>query len=136
MIYSILNSSKSANKTRRYDNQKLDKDDFVRVKLSNFQSGVRSLMKSGETKKIFVRFSPEVYIIEKVIEVKQSNFGFPLYILKDSQNRIILNASGKKRIFQGSDLLKVPSMTRSHLNLKKVNALNFNSPLSPCIEVT
>ena len=93
---------KSANKTRRYDNQKLDKDDFVRVKLSNFQSGIRSLMKSGETKKIFVRFSPEVYIIEKVIEVKQSNFGFPLYILKDSQNRIILNASGKKRIFQGS----------------------------------
>ena len=51
---------KSANKTR-YDNQKLDKDDFVRVKLSNFQSGIRSLMKSGETKKIFVRFSPEVY---------------------------------------------------------------------------
>ena len=136
MIYSILNSSKSANKTRRYDNQKLDKDDFVRVKLSNFQSGIRSLMKSGETKKIFVRFSPEVYIIEKVIEVKQSNFGFPLYILKDSQNRIILNASGKKRIFQGNDLLKVPSMTCSHLNLKKVNALNFNSPLSPCIEVT
>lgn len=115
---------KSANKTRRYNNQKLDKDDFVRVKLSNFQSGIRSLMKSGETKKIFVRFSPEVYIIEKVIEVKQSNFGFPLYILKDSQNRLILNASGKKRIFQGSDLLKVPSMTRSHLNLKKVNALN------------
>ena len=45
---------KSANKTRRYDNQKLDKDDFVRVKLSNFQSGIRSLMKSGETKKIYM----------------------------------------------------------------------------------
>ena len=36
---------KSANKTRRYNNQKLDKDDFVRVKLSNFQSGIRSLVK-------------------------------------------------------------------------------------------
>jgi hypothetical protein len=115
---------KSANKTRRYNNQKLEKDDFVRVKLSNFQSGIRSLVKSGETKKIFIRFSPEVYIIEKVIEVKQSNFGFPLYILKNSQNRAILNASGKKRIFQGSDLLKVPHMTPSYLNLKKVNALN------------
>ena len=80
------------------------------------QSGIRSLMKSGETKKIFVRFSPEVYIIEKVIKVKQSNFGFPLCILKDSQNRVILNASGKKRIFQGSDLLKVPSMTRSRID--------------------
>ena len=42
----------------------------------------------------------------------------------EDSNRLILNASGKKRIFQGSDLLKVPSMTRSHLNLKKVNALN------------
>ena len=68
----------SADKTRWCNNQKLDKDDFVRVQLSNFQSGIRSLVKSGEVKKIFIRFSPEVYVIEKVIEVKQSNFGFPL----------------------------------------------------------
>ena len=40
-----------------------------------------------------------------LIQVQRNNFGLPLYILKDSQNRIILNASGKKRVFQGSDLL-------------------------------
>ena len=119
-----------ANKTRRYKNQNLNTGDFVRVKLANFQSGVRSLVKSGETKKIFVRFSPEVYIVEKVIQVERNNFGFPLYVLKDGQNRIILNSSGKKRIFQGSDLLKVPAPggveRKAHLSLKQVNKLNSN----------
>ena len=121
---------KYANKTRRYKNQNLNTGDFVRVKLANFQPGIRSLVKSGETKKIFVRFSPEVYIVEKVIQVQRNNFGLPLYILKDSQNRVILNASGKKRIFQGSDLLKVPGPggieRKPHLTLKQVNKLNSN----------
>merc|ERR1711991_697282 len=121
---------KYANKTRRYKNQNLNTGDFVRVKLANFQPGIRSLVKSGETKKIFVRFSPEVYIVEKVIQVQRNNFGLPLYILKDSQNRVILNASGKKRIFQGSDLLKVPRPggieRKPHLTLKQVNKLNSN----------
>ena len=45
---------KSANKTRRYNNQKLDKDDFVRVKLSNFQSGVRLLLKVVKQRKFLL----------------------------------------------------------------------------------
>ena len=119
-----------ANKTRRYKNQNLNTGDFVRVKLANFQHGIRSLVKSGERKKIFVRFSPRGYVVEKVIHVQRKNFGFPLYILNDSQNRIILNASGKKRIFQGNDLLKAPgpgSIERNgHLTLRQVNKLNSN----------
>ena len=71
-----------------------------------------------------------MYVVEKVIEVERNNFGFLLYILKDSQNRIILNFSGKKRIFQGSDLLKVPGPggveRKAHLTLKQVNKLNSN----------
>ena len=65
-----------------------------------------------------------------MIQVQRNNFGLPLYVLKDSQNRIILNASGKKRIFQGSDLLKVPGPggveKKPHLTLKQVNKLNSN----------
>ena len=130
MLFRSKKRQKYANKTRRCKNQSLNTGDFVRVKLANFQPGIRSLVKSGETKKIFVRFSPEVYIVEKVIQVQRNNFGLPLYILKDSQNRIILNASGKKRIFQGSDLLKVPGPggieRKPHLTLKQVNKLNSN----------
>ena len=41
-----------------------------------------------------------------------------------------MNASGKKRIFQGSDLLKVPAPggveRKAHLTLKQVNKLNSN----------
>ena len=78
--------------------------DKVRVKLANFQSAVRKELKAKNSKQIIVRFSPEIYIIEKVIPVKpdKDKVGFPLYILKNSQNQIILNESGKKRIFGGN----------------------------------
>ena len=79
---------------------------------------------------IFFTFFDHCIIVEKVIQVQRNNFGLPLYILKDSQNRIILNASGKKRIFQGSDLLKVPGPggieRKPYLTLKQVNKLNSN----------
>ena len=72
-----------------------------------------------------MRFSPEIYTIEKVIPVKPDKVGFPLYVLKNSQNQIILNESGKKRIFGGNDLLKVPKNTLpTNIDLTKANALN------------
>ena len=77
------------------------------------------------SKQIIVRFSPEIYTIEKVIPVKADKVGFPLYVLKNSQNQIILNETGKKRIFGGNDLLKVPENTLpSNIDLTKANALN------------
>ena len=48
-----------------------------------------------------------------------------MYILKNSQNQIILNETGKKRIFGGHDLLKVPDDTLpTVIDLTKANSLN------------
>ena len=86
---------------------------------------MRKELKAKNSKQIVVRFSPEIYTIEKVIPVKPDKVGFPLYILKNSQNQIILNESGKKRIFGGNDLLKVPDDTLPTLiDLTRANALN------------
>ena len=57
---------------------------------------MRKELKAKNSKQVVVRFSPEIYIVEKVIPVKPDKVGFPLYILKNSQNQIILNESGKR----------------------------------------
>ena len=112
-------------KIKRFQKQALEVGDKVRVKLANFQSAVRKELKAKNSKQIIVRFSPEIYTIEKVIPVKPNKVGFPLYILKNSQNQIILNETGKKRIFGGHDLLKVPDNTLpTVIDLTKANSLN------------
>ena len=117
--------SKIDEKIKRFQKQALIIGDKVRVRLANFQSAVRKELKAKNSKQIVVRFSPEIYTIEKVIPVKPDKVGFPLYILKNSQNQIILNESGKKRIFGGNDLLKVPDDTLPTLiDLTRANALN------------
>ena len=109
----------------RFQKQALEVGDKVRVKLANFQSAVRKELKAKNSKQIIVRFSPEIYTIEKVIPVKPNKVGFPLYILKNSQNQIILNETGRKRIFGGHDLLKVPDNTLpTVIDLTKANSLN------------
>ena len=75
-------------KIKRFQKQSLQVGDKVRVKLANFQSAVRKELKAKNSKQIIVRFSPEIYAIEKVIPVKPDKVGFPLYILKNSQNQL------------------------------------------------
>ena len=117
--------NKAESRIKRFQNQEFQKDDLVRVKLSNFQSAIRAKNKAGNQKQVIVKFSPSIYKIEKVISVKSNATGFPLYILKDNQDRIILNEDGKKRVFKGADLLKIPKDTLpSTIDLTKVNFLN------------
>ena len=121
----VKKKSKVDEKIKRYQKQALEVGDKVRVKLANFQSAVRKELKAKNSKQIVIRFSPEIYTIAKVIPVKPNKVGFPLYILKNSQNQFILNETGKKRIFGMHDLLKVPENTLpSSIDLTKANALN------------
>ena len=57
-------------KIKQFQNQALVVGVKVRVKLANFQSAVRKELKAKNSKQIIVRFSPEIYTIEKVIPVK------------------------------------------------------------------
>jgi hypothetical protein len=81
--------SKIDDKIKRFQKQAFVIGDKVRVRLANFQNAVRKELKANNSKQIVVRFSPEIYTIEKVIPVKPDKVGFPLYILKNSQNQII-----------------------------------------------
>mgnify|MGYP006872214541 CR=1 FL=1 len=99
-------------KIKRLQKQALNVGDKVRVKRSNFQSAVRKELKAKNSKQIIVRFSPEIYAIEKVIPVKADKVGFPLYGLKNSQNQIIVNETGKQRKTGGNDVTNVTENTQ------------------------
>ena len=103
---------------RKFRGQLLREGDHVRVRLANFQSGVRQQIKMGNRKQIVIRFSPEIYVVKGVIDRRVNK----LYIVATQDGDAILNPSGKTRVFQRNDLLKVPMNTV--FTLEKVNRLN------------
>jgi hypothetical protein len=100
--------------------------DKVRVKMSAFQSTIRQKKKEGNQKLVVVQFSPEIYEIQSIRPVKQGQFGYPLYILKDFQDRIIRYANNNPRPFNSGDLLKVGRDTPVYIDLTRANYLNRN----------
>ena len=94
--------------------------------MSSFQTSLRQKKKEGNQKLVVVRFSPEIYEIQSIRPVKQGQFGYPLYILKDSQDRIIRYANNNPRPFNSGDLLKVGRDTPAYIDLTRANYLNRN----------
>lgn len=109
-----------------YKQENFEIGDKVRVKMSAFQTTLRQKKKEGNQKLVVVRFSPEIYEIQSIRPVKQGQFGFPLYILKDSQDRMIRYSNNNPRPFNSGDLLKVGKDTPAYIDLTRANFLNRN----------
>jgi hypothetical protein len=109
-----------------YKQENFEVGDKVRVKMSSFQTSLRQKKKEGNQKLVVVRFSPEIYEIQSIRPVKQGQFGYPLYILKDSQDRMIRYANNNPRPFNSGDLLKVGKDTPAYIDLTRANYLNRN----------
>ena len=106
---------------RKFRGQLLREGDHVRVRLANFQSGVRQQIKMRNRKRMVMRFSPEICVVKGVIDRSVSK----LYTLATQDGDAILNPNGKTRVFQRDDLLKAPMNTpKTAFTLKKVNRLN------------
>ena len=98
------------NKTQEYH-----AGDYVRVKLSQLYSQIRKMIKDGDKKYIVVKYSPEVYIIDKVL--KEDNHGLEKkrYTLKKIDGSPLLtqqkmnnpNAPRNQKRFFASDFLPV-----------------------------
>ena len=112
---------------RFYKQENFAVGDKVRVKMSVFQSSLRQKEKEGNKKLVVVRFSPEIYEIQSIRPVPQGQFGYPLYILKDSQNRMIRYKNNNPRPFNSGELLKIGQSTPSnYIDLTRANFLNRN----------
>ena len=63
--------------------QVLNVCDHVRVKLSQLYSQVRKMEKQGDKKYIVVKYSPEIYIIDKVLKEDHEGLEKKRYTLKN-----------------------------------------------------
>jgi hypothetical protein len=71
------------------------KGDYVRASMTSLYSEQRKIEKAGHGKLLPVKFSPEIYIVEQVINPKKNkDFAHPEYILK-TMNGTIVNTEEK-----------------------------------------
>ena len=89
--------------------------DYVRVKLSQLYSQVRKMVKDGDKKFIVVKYSPEVYQIDKILKPDNEGYEKLRYTLTSLDGQPLLTQQkmnnpnkprGQKRFF-ASDFLKV-----------------------------
>ena len=89
--------------------------DYVRVKLSQLYSQIRQMVKQGDKKYIVVKYSPEIYEIDKVLKPDHEGYEKLRYTLKDLDGNILLtqqkknnpNKPREQKRFFASDFLKV-----------------------------
>ena len=98
------------NKTREFN-----AGDYVRVKLSQLYSQVRKMVKDGDKKYIVVKYSPEIYQIDKVLKPDNEGYEKLRYTLKNLDDTPLLTQQKmnnpdkpreQKRFF-ASDFMKV-----------------------------
>ena len=63
--------------------------DYVRVKLSQLYSQIRQMVKQGDKKYIVVKYSPEIYEIDKVLKPDNEGYEKLRYTLKDLDGNIL-----------------------------------------------
>ena len=115
----ILRSSRKIrhNKSRKTYNAVIDKverqelkiGDKVRVRVANYQTSVRKLLKEGKGKKIVFRYSAKVFTVTEIKKPKNTGgFGLPYYTLRDSNGMWVVNPKGKtKELVVSNNLDKV-----------------------------
>ena len=105
---------------RRNNNEKLNIGDEVRISLLALESKVREKFKSGNSKYVVVRYTKEIYTVDKIIKLK-SAFSKDQYKLKDSNGNLL------PQPFYFNELLFVPpnSTKNNNLTKAKINKLNL-----------
>jgi hypothetical protein len=89
--------------------------DYVRVKLSQLYSQIRKMVKQGDKKYIVVKYSPEIYEIDRVFQPDHEGYEKLRYTLKDLDgNRLLTqqkmnnpNKPREQKRFFASDFIKI-----------------------------
>ena len=112
----------------RYKNQEdIQVDDLVRIKLTSLQSALRKHVKEENQKLITVRFSPTIYRIKRdLFRVPRGKVGIPTYLVEDMEGKVIENTNGNPRRFNAGELLKLGKQTplTHRINQQRADFLN------------
>lgn len=113
-------------KRSRAKRQRFEVGDSVRIKLATVQRSVRRKLKAHDGKSLVVRFSADVYTVDKVMG--KDPMGLHIYFLKDKRGDDVKTPDDKRKLFKGSELLKVlpnkDGVFEEYLTQQQVNKLN------------
>ena len=115
----------------QHKTQEFNIGDKVRVSTSSLYSKLRQIIKQDNKKIIVVKYSPEIYIIDKVMKSKKE-FQKTRYTLKDENGNVLLvelklnnpNRVRGKQIFYSNELQKVDDDNESIISKSIGEKLN------------
>jgi hypothetical protein len=99
--------------------------DKVRVKMSSIFSNVRRLMKEGNSKQVAVTFTPEMFLVSRVIVPRNNVLERRRYILINADDKP-LSKNGKPQMFYSSELLLVGGDNDNDADISMEEALKLN----------
>jgi transposase InsO family protein len=104
----------------------LSVNDSVRILMSAIHKEVRKEIKSGNSKKIIVKYTPKIYRISRVIRPTGAKRDFQQhrYILRDDDNLLVFDDNDKPIKFYASDLLFVDHESPNLISGQDAHALN------------
>ena len=111
-----MNTSEKARKdVLKNTTQEFELGDYVRVKLLQLYSQIRKMVKDGEKKYIVVKYSPEIYVIDKILRPDRAGYEKLRYTLKTLGGEPLLtqkkwnkpNKIRRQKRFFASDFIKI-----------------------------
>jgi hypothetical protein len=112
-----------------FKDDELDVGDKVRVRMDALSNGIKSLVKSGQSKQIVVAYSPVVFRILKKIIPRNGTLERSRYIVGtvDSTRMLVNKQDGTKpRQFYASSLRKVPDDETDYKNMTMQKAVQLS----------
>jgi hypothetical protein len=111
----MYTSEKARKDVLKNTTQELQLGDYVRVKLSQLYSQIRKMVKDGDKKYIVVKYSPEIYVIDKILKPDREGYEKLRYTLKTLGGEPLLtqqkmnnpNKPRRQKRFFASDFIKI-----------------------------
>lgn len=110
-------------KFKEEDNLKVG--DFVRIKMSSIFANVRRLVKEGNTKQIVVTYTPEIFIVRKVVAPRNKLLERKKYVIENADGKP-LSKNGTTQMYYASELLPFNGANATDIDIDMNMALKLN----------
>lgn len=98
---------------------------LVRVKMSSIFANIRKLVKDKNTKQIVVSYTPELFVVNRVIIPRTGVLERKRYML-ENEDGVLLSKNGKPQMFYASELLLYTGKDASDVDMDMDTALKLN----------
>lgn len=98
---------------------------LVRVKMSSIFANIRKLVKDKNTKQIVVQYTPELFVVSRVIIPRTGVLERKRYMLENDDG-VVLSKKGKSQMFYASELLLYTGKGAADVDMDMQTALRMN----------